>query len=311
MRKHLPLLVSFTCLALIYAGLTIFIPSDKVSLTKYDISETQAKTIALTFVLPYILIWFIALYAYIKLQNYHQLIKKSDDGKALKVISQGLLALALWMSLSAIVGALTTFIGRENPDLRPTMVILSNYFNLAFVLLGTMLIYRGARCLYASVKKKGSLLSFWQQHPSSAVILLTVSGVYAFLTLTSPTRAVAGAPGERAIYYLPDWLLILTVILPSIIVWYLGFKAAILVYDYREIVPGIIYKKSLALLASGLMVTIGSFMILRYIVSVSNILSGSTLKIILAIFYIWILAIGIGYILIGLGAKKLQKLEDA
>lgn len=300
--------IVFASLAALYIGLLLVIPPDSAALSKYALSSSQARLIGLTVVLPYILIWSIAVFAYTRFKDYALRIKDSPESKGLSKIADGLLALAIWMPASSIVANITTYIFRLHPNMTNEMIIISNYFNLILVFFAIFLIHRGSMLLINASSKPVELGGNGRN--VLLVFYIFFGTLYVYTTLTNPARTNPSAETPLAAYYLPDLLLGLTIIVPYLIMWYLGITAAYNIYVYRKHSKGVLYRQSLRWLALGLGVTIISLMILRYLSSLTTFFSGASLRSVLGLLYALLLLIGIGYIFIALGAKKLQRLED-
>lgn len=296
----------FIVLSLIYIGLTFGIAPDAASLAKYNLSTSEIQLLRLTLVVPIVIIWIIAYYGYAKFKRYAEIVKDSKEGKAWGNLVSGLLALALWLPLSSNISNIGSYIYHKYPHLTQTSVIITNYLNLIIVLVAFILLYRGANGLVRSVGKPlpPTLKS------AGMAFLAVESAVFAYLTITNPFRSKAVDNITPAAYYLPDWLLVLTIIIPYIIIFYLGLRVVQDINLYRKNVQGSLYKAALRLLAEGIGAVVLSIMALRYLTSLTSVFNDATLKIILLIIYVLIFLIGAGYVLIALGSKRLQKLEE-
>lgn len=93
-------------------------------------------------------------------------------------------------------------------------------------------------------------------------------------------------------------------------VWFYGFKAAYNIYQFRSTVPGSIYKKALGMLAAGILTITLSYILIRYLVSVSGFFDSASLQRILGIIYLLLFIIGLGYVLTALGSRKLKRIEE-
>lgn len=133
---------------------------------------------------------------------------------------------------------------------------------------------------------------------------------YCYVTLTNPARQFPPSSGIKAAYYLPDWLLVTTIIIPYLFVWFYGMRAAAHLAFYRKNVSGVVYKQALGYLAVGLGTVIVSSMALRFLVSLTTLLNSLSLKILLILLYALIFVIASGYIFIAVGAKKLKRIEE-
>lgn len=306
MKSSKRIYLLFGILALIYIGLILFLPPDASSLTRYSISPERSKQLALTIAVPYVLIWFIAFYGYWNIRHYADTIRKSADGRALKTISDGLLILAIGLPVAAILGNLLTFVGRTYPNYLALSTVTGVYIDMMIGVLGMTKIHNGAQEL-VEIADEGA-----KTKPAYIVMIFIaiIGTVYTYLTMTNPARQFPNPNTGRAAYYLPDWLLILTVILPYLYIWYSGLKAAYYIAYYRRNVNGLLYRSALANVARGIVAIIISRIFLRFLTSMNTLVSTWSLKYLLVVIYILILIIGIGYGLVARGAKKLKKIEE-
>ena len=300
------LLVTFFIFSITYIGLTFGISPDAAAQAKYNLDNTEIQILRLTLVLPIILIWALAFYGYAKFRDYALTVKDSKEGEGWLNLVRGLLGLALWLPLTSIIGSIGSYIYHKNPGLTETVIITMNYINLIIVLAAFVFLYKGARRLVGSVKTPAPATLAAE----SMVLLAALSGLFAYLTLSSPNKTVPVDEVTPAAYYLPDWLLVTTIVIPYIIVFYLGFKVVQHIHSYRKKVQGSIYKEALRYLGAGIGVAVISLMSLRYLTSVTSVFNDSALRTVLLLLYLLIFLIAAGYILIALGAKRLQKLEE-
>lgn len=293
----------FLAFAAVYVILTFSIPPDPAALERFGISALQSRLLSLTIVVPLILIWWAAFYGVVRLCHYVDLIKGSPDGEPLFRIAKGLTVLAISLPIGSILSALLNYIGRTSPDLLPKTVIVNNYISISMVLLAVVLISLGARDLVNLVNKKPRLF-----HRVLPLAFFSIVGTaYVVISLTNEYRVQPNPITGRATHYLPDLPFITTILIPYLVVWLLGFMAASWINYYSRTTKGVIYKKFLKLFATGLVAVIISSIAVQFFVRLSASLSLGPL---LLIVYLLLALISAGYILIALGAKKLQKIEE-
>jgi hypothetical protein len=170
-------------------------------------------------------------------------------------------------------------------------------------LISFWLITRGAGKLARLIKKPA---------PQSAKALVTVTvfmlaGLYAFLALAKATHDGTGGPAN---YHLPGWLVLLTIILPYLFVWHRGSIAAFEIQWYRKHTKGLLYKRSLKLLAAGVASVIVTQIVFQFFVAVADTVGGLRLGSLLLVIYALLGVMAAGYVMIAMGAKKLQKIEE-
>jgi hypothetical protein len=293
-------------LALLYLVLTYITPIESATLTKYNLSPAKAHFLSLTLAIPIIAIWGAAVYGYIRLSDYAHTIQGSKDGIAWMEVARGLGWLAYGLPLSAVIGSVLNYIAAYHTGFIPASIILTNYLSVFLLLVGMYWLSVGSTKLLNIVH--GDHYSVKQIGLGLLLVVITV--FFAIATFANDNRQFPSHPPVKAVYYLSDPLIVLTIFLPYLLVWFFGFKAAYNVYQYRKFVPGSIYKKALGLLSSGILVITLTYIFARYLVSVSGFLEQSSLQAILGVLYLLILLLGIGYVLAALGSRRLKQIEE-
>lgn len=298
---------AFTGLAVLYAALGLITPTDSQTLNKYHLSVGNAKILSLTILLPYILIWFVALYGSMHFKSYARKISGTADGKACSILADGLLVLAYSMPVAAVVTSINQYITSKHSGYWPAATIINNYVNLAFVLGAFYIMYRGARRLGMLLKK---YVTESRSSDALSLLFIVTSVAYSYLTLTNPARQHAAGSAMHAAYYLPDWLILTTIVIPYVIVLFLGLSAVWFMQQYSAHVPGVLYKKAMWFVTAGIFTTLLSIITLRILASMTAWFQSQELKSLLSILYLLLIFIGIGYWLIAKGARKLTKIEE-
>lgn len=289
-----------------YLLVTVITPPDSAVLTRYDLSPNQARLLGLTVAAPLVIIWLIALFGLNRIRHYAHTIQKHSDGKAFVTLSHGLAVLVLSLPLVALFSAGLNYLTRSNPDIIPTTVIITNYISLAALFIGFYIVRKGAKALSNKAKTRpdSNHYRFWQ-------LCLVVFGLlFAYLALNNPARTTPPEGVSRAVYYLPDWLIATTIIIPYIIVWYFGMQSAYYLRHYGRHISGVLYRQAISFIANGIAAIILASMLLRFLTSMTEYFHDAGLKILLMVVYVLIIAISVGYILIAIGARKLQKIEE-
>lgn len=304
--KYKKLCALYVVFIVIYLSQILLVTPEKMTLEKYHISTLSLKILALTIALPYIAIWLIALVGYVRLQTYANIIRKDKDGVAFHKIAQGIFCISLWLPLSTIMSNFFTQVYRAHPGMTANLVRLENYLNLIILAAGFWLIYSGSRKLLPLVNKSAFL-------SSQPVILSYIAfcALYASLVLHDPARETPTATVTVAAYYQPDWLIILTLLIPRLLYWFLGIQAVQNIYLYRTKVKGRLYKAALHNLALGLGSVIAITILLRSLQSASASLVQLSLGPLLAIIYLLLILLSVGYIFIAKGAERLQQFEES
>ena len=282
-----------------YLVLTIVTRPNKAILQQYHISESVARLLSISVALPLIGIWFAAFYGFAKLNGYARLIKKHEDGQHVATIARGLTWLAISLPVGACVSAALNLVAQHHSSFLSASGVISGYVNLLIPLVGFSILGAGAR----------GLVDYIKQRPAHALSLLlalflAVIGVVYCYFIFSDSHI-------RAIYHMPVWVLMFTIVVPYLFMWFMGLLAATELFTYATKAPGVVYRNGWKLLAAGLGAVIASSIAIQYLVTLTNRLSRLKIGALLAIIYLLLLVLASGYIAIALGAKKLQKIEEA
>lgn len=292
----------FAVLLGIYIVFALFLPPDPTAVEKYHISAVQVRLLTLTLVIPLLAIYCAAFYGFIRFRMYADVVKREPEGEGIDTIADGLKWLAYGLPFYAIFSNIFNYYARAHVGFRPAAVIMQNYLTLIITFTGFTIIYKGAGRLVRYLQKKPSNRE--QNYWMFGMIIL--STVYSFFILNRPLYT----DSARQIYYLPNWLIITTLAIPYLYMWYIGLKASYWVYFYQANVKGRLYQRALANLAIGLMWVIFSSIILQFFMTLSNRLNNLALAPLLITIYVLLILISIGYLLIAAGANRLKKLEE-
>jgi hypothetical protein len=233
---------------------------------------------------------------------YADVVKRAPEGEGIDIIADGLKWLAYGLPFYSIVSNSFNYVSRYHAGFRPSAVILQNYLTLIITFTGFTIIYKGARCLVNYLRKRPNLSeqNYW------VFGMIALSTVYSFFILNRPLYTDT----SQRIYYLPNWLVITTIAIPYLFMWFLGLRAAYWIYFYRMNVKGRLYQRALGNLAVGLMWVILSSITLQFVTTLSSRLDRLSLAPILMLVYALLILISVGYLFIAAGANRLKKLEE-
>ncbi len=271
----------------------------KSTLLQYHVSSLGLRFIDLTIIIILAAIWFAGFYSYAKLKAYTEYIKKDKDGKHVYKITNGILILIIWLPLSSTVGAILNYIAMKHPGVLASTTIIKNYINLLLPLAGFILISIGSRGLSELAKQRPSY---------RATNLLGLFIVYIGIIYY---RLVATTPDRSTIYHMSIWFIALTLIGPYIYMWFIGILSTYEIYTYQKRVAGVVYRKNWRFLALGLAWLIITSIGLQYLTTLTTHLRHLSIYWLLAFIYSLLLVLSVGFVLIALGARKLQKIEEA
>lgn len=289
----------YTALALIYIGLTLLPSPAAATLSKYHISGTGLRLLDFTLIIPSLIMWFAVAYGYQRLHTYSQLIKGNKDGKQVARLSNGLFVLAIGIPLNSILSSTLALVARHHPSFTAGATIISNYASVLYPLVAFIFISMGARGLVTIAKVRTPLVA------SNIVMLVGITLGVVFCDL------IARSHQDLFVnYHLSYSLVMLTLAIPYLYIWFLGLFAAMDIYFYSRHVAGVVYRHSWNQLALGLGAVIVLDIALQYLSTLSTWLSDLSLPRLLLLLYVLLLLLVAAFIMVALGTKKLIKIEE-
>jgi hypothetical protein len=290
-----------------YLLLSFLVPTERAVLERYKITEFQTDLLRLTIAIPLIAIWFAAFYGYDKFKIYAQTIHSAPDGRAFDYIANGLGVLAVSLPITSILTSIINYISLSSKGALPATTIISNYVAIALSLAAFWLIYKGSLRLAGMVSKNPD-----HNENYNLIVMITalLAVFYTSFTLQNPNRLVPTGSVGKATFYLSDWMILLTIVIPYLFIWFIGLQAVHNIGQYARSVKGILYKQLLGLLARGIVAIVLVTILLQFFKDFQHLLNRLALAPLLVIIYLLIVAIAVGYLYVAAGAKRLQKIEE-
>lgn len=291
-------LLYFGILAALYLILTLALPPSHMTMNLYHLSALQYRVLIFVVLLPVIAIWLAAFYGYWKIKEYASLIEDTLEGPAYRFIADGMMWLAWGLPIPAIISAVVSAIANNNPGFYEASVIITNYANLIVPFIALHILSSGSRTLLERANLRISIIT-----TKLLVLLFVILGsVYCYYVFHDTSRA-------HSVYFLPNWLLLFTIVVPYLYAWFMGLLAAYEINLISHHSGGLLYKQALQHLARGLTIIVASSIGLQYLRSLLSP-KGLSLGYILVVIYILLFIIGAGYALMAYGAKKLKRIEE-
>jgi hypothetical protein len=297
-RAGSKLFYSYIIFLAIYTGFALIPAPLPATLALYDVSATGLRLIYVTIILLLAVIWFAGFYGYAKLNDYNKMIDGNKDGHEVDKLTKGLFLIVMWLPVSQVISIVTNYFALRHPGWLPTVTVINNYIGLIIPLVGFVYIGMGARGLSTMVKHRPS-------YPATnvlAILIIYIGLIYLRLVATTQNRDM--------VYHMSMWLIILTLAAPYVYMWAVGLVAAYEIYLYHQKVAGVVYKKSWSLLAAGLGWLIVMSVVVQYLTTLNARLAHLSIYWLLVIIYSLLLVMSVGFILVALGARKLQKIEE-
>ncbi len=304
--RHKYLTIAYAAILAAYIIFSLTVPITETVLVQYHINHTQAHLILISLVTLIATIWTVAYYGYIKLSQYAKPIRDTPDGRLFYLISIGLLIFALAQPVVSLARSIAMHAAIAHPSYLPTITIISNYLNVIYVASAFGIISYACYGLLRIIRRQPSNIA----GQSLIIAFVAIAVVYCYLTFGNIGNPFHFAGTKRREYYLPDILLIATIVIPTLYAWFMGFAATMSVLTYHYHVKGPVYKAGLRQLAYGLCVINLSFISFQYVTSLTTRLSQLSLSYFLVLIYGLLTFYAAGFVLVALGAKKLKKIEE-
>lgn len=297
--RKVPAFTWYGILVAAYIILSLSVPIDSHALHMLHLSSVEYRVFIFAVIVPYTLIWLAAFYAYNNMQSYAKRIHTSPEGLAFKQLANGILVMAWGLAIPAILSVILNAIAAQHYGFKGTATIINNYATLLVPLIAFSYISSGTRRLSDSLHSRPSLVGV----RLFVIAFVTMGVFYCYLTLRA--RFLHGDP-----YHLPTVLTLLTIVIPYLFAWFMGLLATLELTMYATKIHGLLYKRSLNMLASGIAMVIVSSIFIQYITVIFAYKGNFTLGILLVLIYILLIGEAIGFVLISTGSKRLKRIEE-
>ncbi len=305
--NNLRLFITYLYLSVLYVGLVYLAGPTQSLLEDSQYSDNAVRWLSLSFRLPLIAIWLLSFYGYSRLHRYTVSIADHNDGRHFQTISKGLLCFAIGLPLSFIVGSVATLLSMEGVISSDTVAIIRTYATLLIALFAFSLITKGAYGLSTSLRRRPSLRSI----RIISLLSIAVGVVYCFLIFNRDTTNPLASPMlTNPSYLMPNWLVLTTIVIPYLYAWVIGICGALELLVYQRYTSGKLYRKALLNLTIGVGTVVAASIAAQYLVTLSQQLLNLSAGWLFITVYCLYAFIAYGFILIALGARRLQKIEE-
>lgn len=291
-------------LAVIYVGLIFLLPASQATMKAYGISAFEYHIVLFAVTLPLILAWTAAFVGYAKLRQYVDLIIKTPEGAHFESLATGCKWLAWSLPLTAIFSLALNSIANQWPSFYHPSIIAGNYLTLLFAIVAFSIIGNSSRGLM----KQGKLLLSLIGIRVIMLVFLIIGVLYCLLTFQHFDLTNLGATSNP--YFLPIWLMVVSVVIPYLYSWFTGLLAAYEIILYSQHANGVLYRQALRLLAIGLVTIIVSSIALQYMSTVQPRVGHLVLSYKVVLSSLFRIIGGAGFVLLAIGAIRLKKIEE-
>jgi hypothetical protein len=297
-------IIKISLLAIAYVLLIFILPSSPDTRNAYHLSRLDYGIVDFAVNMPSIVVWFAAFAGSASLFKYAKVLDGTHEGEYFYHLAKGCNWLAWSLPLAALISLILSSISYKFPGFKGASIIISNYISLIFPLIAFTVISNASEKLVGNMKLRLNTIS----GRILIALFLSISVVYCYLTFSrfyNPDQF-----GHHNPFYLPVWVMIATVIIPYLYAWSVGLTASYQITQYSKQVKGLLYRRSLQLLVSGLVTIIISLIALQYVNGIVPRVGHLVLNAKLIATIVFRLINGAGFILLTLGALKLKKIED-
>ncbi len=297
-------IISCVILIIIYILLLWVLPKQSRDILGQVENELNYKLILFLVAIPIMSVWLIAFWGYSQLYIFSNKIKNSSEGEYYNGLSKGIAWLAWSLPVTAIINQILRYIEDYHTHHQSTYIIIGNYINLLLPLISFCIIGYYSNIFF--YKKKIGLSQIWLR---VLIVFYIIAGVI-YCSLMLNKLNLVSLSSSKNIFYLPAWILVLTVLVPYIFGWYLGLSSSIKLIEYSSNMAGVIYRKYLTLLAIGLITVITGFFSVQFLSTLYPVRGTFDVSLVHMLNIVFKVVIGIGFIILAYGANKLKQIEE-
>jgi hypothetical protein len=238
--------------------------------------------------------------------EYAHSIRMFKDGRALTQLASGVLLLVFYLPVHALLKTSLTYLAYQHPTLAGPSEAAIIYANIIIQLVVFLLISRAA----SNLRRLAQVIVSPREVYILSLLLSVLCVGFCAATFSGHGTITPTTWLVTAEQTLPIAVRAVTVVVPYLFIWMIGFWAVYELYLYQTFVTGVLYKKLLKKLSVGLSLVITLSILLQFFTAVADDVSRLGLGIIVGIIYALLLLLGLAFLLIAQGARRLQKLDE-
>ncbi len=290
----------------LYAYLTLCAPISRTTPPQFQLTTIYSIILKISFTALVGLTWFFGALAIRRGFVFAGKIKEEGFRKFLFDLSLGLSILVFGYMLATFVGQIRSY----NPDnlmVIRMVTIAVNYIYVLTQFFGFYFLYKGV----SFYKTQQKIDAHSKNIVVGIVITLIIGSLWVWLIFTNTTRQVSTVMNINPSFFINDFLIVFTIIIPTLFGWFFGIMASLGLADLSIESPNIYFQKAFSKLVSGVWLLILSFVVLFGILSISvQRLLNLGLAGVLVIVYVFILIILWAYGYTALSLKNLEKSKE-
>ncbi len=293
----------------IYAVLTFLAPIDPASLERFHISTLDVQLVRVSFQIPILILWGAVFYGAFRFARYTKSIEGAPEEPGLRALSAGLFVFLAGLIVPSFLNVWSSYYP-GNADIEKFTSLTNQYVSIGSSLIAFLFLAVGSVRL---ANLSGRPFSLKRALLLSVGAVAILGGLYLDAVFKNPDRLIPTSPGvTNPTYYLPsDAWIVGSVILPYLIVWCVGFFAALALWHFTKYVDGVIYQKAFRAVARGIVWLVCTSIGLQLLGQFGAYFVETGFSMLLLIIYILLAIIAAGYLFIAYGARELARLESA
>ena len=284
----------------IYCLISLITPHNE-SVSKYHISPIAFSLLIVSILLPYLICWLYAISGWLHLKEFTENLPSGTERSGFTRITLGLLVLVTSLIVPTLIQAAYMYLSHNSSS--PGWNIFSNYMGILFPLVGSLLMYLGSVQITKHIQPKITRLA------KATTVLFPVvlfSIFYIFMIFTNPTRQTSADPSVMPTYFLPDGMIIATIVVPVITTWLLGLLLVLNLEHYSHY-SKVVDRPALVNFYNGIVILVGVTILSQVLSSLgSGRLNNLGLGLALILIYVLLGIMAFGFGLLAHGAKKLR-----
>jgi len=271
------------------------------SVSQYHIAPFVFNLLIISVMLPYLVCWLYAISAWLHMKEFTENLPSGIERDGFAKITLGLLVLVFSLIVPDLISAMYLYLTHNASS--PGWNIFDNYLGIIFPLAGTFLMYLGSSRLIRHIQPKTTRLA----QATTVLFPVVLFGIfYLFMIFSNPTRQTSADPNVMPTYFLPDGMIIATIVLPVVASWLFGLLFVLNLEHYSHY-SKVINRPALVSFYNGVVILVGFIILSQVLTSLgNNRLSGLGLGFALALIYTLLGIVTVGFGLLAHGAKGLR-----
>lgn len=284
----------------VYAVALFFQPTQTPASSSFVLSETARRLLQITFAVPVILIWFLGIESVLESSFYAKKARSETDKALFRTLAWGIGVLLGGFIFGTFVGQLKAYYP-VNEFLRRMTTIIVNYTYVFPPLFGFWILSRAVNPAHRSAMRE-------REYNGVAAFLTLLIGIFWVAVIFTNTGRQVSRAGLPPSFYVNDFVIVATIILPTLLAWFYGIVAAFRLADFSAETTERGRERTLSRLVFGIQLLIFSYILLFGLLSLGSVrILGLGLGGVIMALYLFITALFVAHWRISASIKNLSK----